>query len=133
MTKPIRLAILIDDEEIDQRQYLRTIKKSGLVEEVLVFTFADEALEHLKANPELEVDIIFLDINMPRMDGFEFLEAATQEIGGGFAKNVVIMLTTSLNPDDRERAKRFGVVKEFFNKPLSVEHIEQVVKLVTSD
>lgn len=126
MTTRIGLALLVDDNRIDQRQYERVIKRSGLIGEVMTFTFADEALAHLKANPDLEVDVIFLDINLPRMNGFEFLEAAVSEIGNGFAKVVVAMLTTSLNPDDRTRAESFDVVKEFINKPLTVEHIEAV-------
>ncbi len=132
MTKPIQLAVLIDDEKIDQRQYQRIINKSGLVEEVLVFTYADEALEHLKANPQLEVDVILLDINIPRMDGFQFLEAATREIGEGFARSVVVMITTSLNPDDKARAMSFDVVKEFINKPLTVEHLKEIAALIAS-
>ncbi|UWQ78121.1 response regulator [Leisingera sp. S132] len=132
MTKPIQLAVLIDDEKIDQRQYQRIMNKSGLVEEVLGFTYADEALEHLKANPQLEVDVILLDINMPRMDGFQFLEAASREIGEGFAKSVVVMITTSLNPEDKARAMRFDVVKDFLNKPLTVEHVKQIAALIAS-
>ena len=128
MTTPVKLAWLIDDSEIDLRHYARVIDRSGLVEEVTTFTFADEALAHLKANPGLEVDLIFLDINIPRMNGFEFLEAATAELGAGFAKVVVAMLTTSLNPRDREEAARFDVVKDFINKPLTVEHVENAVK-----
>jgi len=128
MTTPVKLAWLIDDSEIDLRHYARVIDRSGLVEEVTTFTFADEALAHLKANPDLEVDLIFLDINIPRMNGFEFLEAATAELGAGFAKVVVAMLTTSLNPRDREEAARFDVVKDFINKPLTVEHVENAVK-----
>lgn len=130
MTKPIKLAILIDDNEIDQRFYNRVLERSGLVEQVLTFTFADEALEHLAASKGLEVDVIFLDINMPRMDGFEFLEAATDQFGNQFAKIVVAMLTTSLNPADRERAESFEVVKDFIYKPLTVEHVQNIVKLL---
>lgn len=130
MTKPIKLAILIDDNEIDQRFYNRVLQRSGLVEEVLTFTLAEDALAHLTVSRGLEVDVIFLDINMPRMDGFEFLEAATDQFGSQFAKVVVAMLTTSLNPADRDRAESFEVVKDFIDKPLTVEHVENIVKLL---
>lgn len=130
MTKPIKTALLIDDEEIDQRQYQRILNKSGLVEEVITFTYADDALAYLKRHPELVIDVIFLDINMPRMDGFEFLAAASGELGVGFAKVVVAMLTTSLNPGDQKRAEGFEVVKDFINKPLTVEHVERVAALL---
>ena len=129
--KPIQLAILIDDQEIDQRLYQRVLARSGLVGETLTFSFADDALEHLLKYPELDVDVIFLDINMPRMDGFQFLDAAAETLGPDFAKFVIVMLTTSVLPADRDRALAHDVVKEFISKPLTVEHVEHVAALLT--
>lgn len=126
----IKLAMLVDDELVDQRMYKRVINRSGLIETLLTFTYADEALEHLINNPELEVDVIFLDINMPRMNGFEFLEAAQSELGRGFAKVVVAMLTTSLSQKDQDRAKEFDVVRAYINKPLTQEDLEEVDTLI---
>ncbi|MEO0751306.1 MAG: response regulator [Pseudomonadota bacterium] len=130
MTKPIRTAMLIDDEDFDQRQYKRVLTKSGLVETVLQFTYAEDALAHIQAHPGLVIDVIFLDINMPRMNGFEFLEEATTKFGPDFVKTVVVMLTTSLNPNDRTRAESYEVVRYFINKPLTQEHVAQVAELV---
>lgn len=130
MTKVIKLAILIDDQEIDQRQYKRVLTKSGLIEKIISFPCADEALIFLKENPDLEVDVIFLDINMPRMNGFEFLEAAVTEIGEDFVDVVVVMLTTSLNPADRDRAESFDVVKYFINKPLTIEDVQRIAQSI---
>jgi CheY-like chemotaxis protein len=129
MMHKIKNAMLIDGEEIDQKTYQRVLKRSGLVEKSKVFTYADEALEYLKAYPEERPDIIFLDINMPRMNGFEFIEAATNELGAYFAGMIIVMLTTSLDPRDRDRAQQSGVVKEFMIKPLSVEKILYVSEL----
>ena len=128
----IKLALLIEDEEIDQRQYMRVIAKSGLIDEVKVFTYADEALNYLVQSPDGAVDVIFLDINLPRMDGFEFLAQATEKLGENFAKIVVAMLTTSLNPDDLWRAKKYRVVREYINKPLQVEHVRNVAGMLSS-
>ena len=122
--------MLIDDEEFDQRQYLRVLQRSGLVETVLQYTYAADALAHLVAHPELEVDVIFLDINMPRMNGFEFLEEATEKLGADFVKTVVVMLTTSLNPNDRTRAENFDVVRDFINKPLTMSNVERIAEMV---
>lgn len=125
----IPLVMLIDDESFDQSLYRRLIARTGLVGEVMSFTYADEALAYLSAPDSRRADVIFLDINMPRMNGFEFLEAATEQLGPEFAKIVVVMLTTSLIEKDRERAAAFPVVRCFINKPLTVEHLQEVAQL----
>lgn len=122
--------MLIDDEEIDQKTYLRVLDRSGLVERSQVFTYADEALEYLLAHPEERPEVIFLDINMPRMNGFEFIEAATEQLGAYFTRLVVVMLTTSIDPIDRSRAQQAAVVKEFLNKPLTIDQVRRVVLLL---
>ena len=68
---------------------------------------------------------------MPRMNGLQFLEAASRQLGPGFAKIVVAMLTTSLNPSDQERALEFDAVKEFIHKPLTVEHVQKVAEMLS--
>lgn len=130
MTRKIQTAMLIDDEEIDQKLYTRVLKRSGLVENVVSFTYADEAFEFLKANDDLVVDVIFLDINMPRMNGFQFLEKVTTELKREFAHLVIVMLTTSLDPKDREMASKFDIVREFINKPLEVAHVVRAAEIL---
>lgn len=126
----IHRTLLIDDTDIDQKLYQRVIKRSGLVEEVVPFLYADEALEFLKSKTSEKPDLILLDINMPRMNGFEFLEAAANELGDMFAYVVIVMLTTSLNPTDRARATRFEIVRDFINKPLTVDQVRHASELV---
>lgn len=108
---PIRIAPLINDEQVDQILYKMDLDESGLVQSLMSFRHAQEALEYLQKPDRAEIDVIFLDINMPCMTGFEFLEAAAA-LGDSFAKIVVVMLTTSINPDDEMRARQFPVVKE---------------------
>lgn len=126
MNSPRKYVWLIDDSDIDQRLYRRLIAKSGVDWDVTMFTLAEEALDHLSNAAGMPVDLIFLDINMPRMNGFEFLETAEARFGCNFANVVVAMLTTSLDPTDRERAQAFEVVKEFINKPLTIEILHQI-------
>jgi CheY-like chemotaxis protein len=132
MSVKINTVMLVDDEEIDQKTYQRVLKRSGIVGEILVFTYATDALEYLKSNPEQTVDVIFLDINMPRMNGFEFLEAATAELGEAFARMVIVMLTTSIDPKDRKRAEDNPLVRDFLDKPLTVEQVESVAAMLES-
>lgn len=128
--KPLETAMVIDDEPFDQKMYRRIIERSGLVKRIISFQMADEALAYLRSPGAPKIDVIFLDVNMPRMNGFEFLASATRDLGPNFARLCVVMLTTSLDPADRHRAERFDIVREFINKPLTIEHIRHVAELV---
>lgn len=125
---PIGTVMLIDDEKADQMMYRRVLKRSGLAANYVSFQYAEEALEYLKKDDREDIDLIFLDINMPRMNGFEFLEVAVRDLGPDFAKVVVVMLTTSLDPQEREKAENTGIVREFINKPLTKEKLEYLTK-----
>jgi CheY-like chemotaxis protein len=121
--------MLIDDSSFDQMVYKRIAAKSGVVGTLLQFLDATEALAYLSDPANKQPDLILLDINMPQMDGFEFLEAATERFGIKLCP-IVVMLTTSLNPKDEDRAKRFEVVRDFLNKPLTHEQLHELSRLV---
>lgn len=127
----ISSAIIIDDDEIDQHLNQRIIRKSALVENLDTFRSAEDALQHLKQR-DTPVDVIFLDINMPRMNGFDFLDHAIKELGSRFAQIIVIMLTSSFDPDDKQRAASYEVVKRYESKPLSKEILHRVSLLLDS-
>ena len=120
--------MIIDDNEVDQKLCRRLVDRSGLVDTVLGFLSAEDALDYMRKQTLPAADAILLDINMPKMDGFEFLEAATTELGERFARVVIMMLTTSLNPSDRERARQYAVVKDYCNKPLLMEYLSRLAK-----
>ena len=126
----IGTVMIVDDEELDQKLYRRVLERSGRVGRVIGFTYPDQALEYFEQPDHPTIDVLFLDINMPRMSGFEFLEAAIEKYGNDFAKMIVVMLTTSLDPADEERAKKFFVVKDYINKPLLREHVKHVCSLL---
>lgn len=132
-TPKIKTLMCIDDEHFDQMLYKRVVDRSGLVSNFITFTLAEDALAYLRKKDREEVDVILLDINMPGMDGFEFLERGSEEFGAAFANHVIVMLTTSLNPRDEERAKGFDIVKGMVNKPLVAQNLQQIVEMVTAD
>lgn len=118
---PTRHLMIIDDDQVDQYLYKRMIKRSGVFTSTIMFSLATDALEHLRKTEREKIDLIVLDINMPRMDGFEFLEVATTEFGENLDSSIVLLMTASLAPRDVERAKSFSVVAGILNKPLTVE------------
>ena len=123
---------VIDDNQIDLMMYKRLLARSGSFDNVLGFNQAHAALGYFAANPDDPVDVILLDINMPRMSGFEFLAAAQKQLATHIVDMVLMMLTTSLNLEDIEQARHFDSVKAYITKPLSPRIIEHVVKLVVA-
>jgi CheY-like chemotaxis protein len=114
--------MVVDDASIDRFLVERIVKKTAFAEEVLSFESAKDALEYLHQSEEAP-QVIFLDINMPGMNGFEFL-AEFEKFPDSFKENCsVVMLTSSLYPDDRQKAANSRYVKSFLNKPLRPEYL----------
>ncbi|GAA0890828.1 response regulator [Fulvivirga kasyanovii] len=133
--KMVNCILLIDDNVHDNFIHTRTINKIPAAKQVKTVTTGEEALEYLRFSREQPEqypvpNLIFLDINMPGMNGFDFLERARQE---QFFNNdepiLVVMLTSSLNSDDEKRAnEQFSrEIKEFKNKPLTTEMLTDIL------
>jgi len=132
--KDLDCVLLIDDDRPTNFLHKRVIEKTGLGVEVQALTSASEALDFLTGQgnyadaPQLiRPGIIFLDINMPGMNGWEFMDAYHQLSESQKARIVVIMLTTSLNADDRERAAQDKDIATFYHKPLRSEMVMELV------
>src|SRR5688572_14100891 len=123
--------ILVDDDKIFNFLSEKTISSLGLANEVHFAHNGEEALKLLKLYCEGELakpDIIFLDIDMPVMNGYEFIKAfAALDIPDKHLITIVV-LTSSIDPQDIERAKELGI-KYYFNKPLSKEEIKKLIGL----
>ena len=130
--KKIKTVLLIDDDEPTTFINKKIIQSSGLIETIHTANSGLEALNFLgrkadQPNEILTPDLILLDINMPAMDGWEFLtEYKKLEITDPKAI-VIVMLTTSLNPDDELKAKEIKEVYGFKNKPLTKQMLEDIV------
>jgi len=126
--------LLIDDNENDNYFHQRVIKKAGLTGEVAVAENGLDALKYLinqfkniDSEPVIKVTLIFLDINMPKMGGFEFLDEYCNLDNSVKAGVVVIMLSTSENPKDVELCKQYTDVKEYCTKPLTIEKLQLII------
>lgn len=130
MKTKLNCVLLIDDDEPTNFLNKIVINQSGLAEKVVVTQGGKEALDYLNSTENDEhphPDLILLDINMPAMNGWEFLEEYKKLGPAQQGKIVVIMLTTSLNPDDWDMAQKIDEIKDFMNKPLSAESLEKVL------
>lgn len=124
----LETVLLIDDDETDHFFFNRLVKNTDLINQAICFQYAEEALEYLKQKDRPKISAIFLDINMPRMSGFEFLEEAKKILPDSFCeKAVVVMLTSSIAPQDKERANEFNVIKAYVNKPLDADRLADIV------
>ncbi|MFN5319115.1 MAG: response regulator [Bacteroidia bacterium] len=124
--------MLIDDSEIDNFINQKMVEGCNFADRIYVHTSSKSAIEFL-ANferaqfPEdLLPEVIFLDINMPIMDGFQFAEEFQKTCPKIYEKVRIVFLTSSLSPVDQKRAMQVKGVYSFLNKPLSKDHLAKL-------
>jgi len=130
--KKYRTVMLIDDNEIDNLINQKMIEAASITQNIYTHTGAKSAIEFLRNMEQLDVaekvlpDVIFLDIDMPLMDGFQFLDEFEKLSNTTKTKCKIVMLTSSINPQDFNRSKKYDNVKLYLNKPLSHDSIQQL-------
>jgi CheY-like chemotaxis protein len=134
MKKKLNCILLIDDDEATNFLNQLVIEQCGYVDKVIIKQSGREALEYLSSvSSENKMvtrpDVIFLDINMPAMDGWEFLEEYKKLNEEQKGKVMIVMLTTSLFKEDKERAVSVPEVSGYENKPLTKEKLESVMEI----
>ncbi len=125
--KKINLACLVDDDPIVVFGLKKMMKLVEFCENFLVYSNGREALNALvsifKSNEEVP-ELILLDLNMPVMDGWEFLEEFTKHEP---PKEITIyILTSSIDPRDKERALQFSSVSNYVVKPVTLDQLEKI-------
>ncbi|MDR7148871.1 CheY-like chemotaxis protein [Hydrogenophaga palleronii] len=125
MTTPTRF-ILIDDNEADNVFHEIMIRRAGFDGELLIYEDASEALAFLQKDSLITPTCIFLDINMPLMDGFEFARNAAHLLSGKTTVRLM-MLTSSDAPQDRKIASEMPLIQDFITKPLTVQKVRDLL------
>lgn len=125
--------LLIDDDKTFNIINRALIQKINPEIEVLEFTSSalgsDYLGEKILTDQPLP-DFLFLDIRMPEMTGFEFLGIMTSQFTKNKLKDMrIFILTSSLDAQDKERARESGVVEGFINKPLELEVLDNLFKV----
>lgn len=117
--------LIVDDDAGVLFLHELMVRESGFSESISTFNRARKALEFLeKKRVEIEDCLIFLDINMPEMDGWKFLELLDHS--NQFDRVYVVMVTSSVNRSDREKAQSFSRVIGYVEKPLDLAACEKV-------
>lgn len=130
MSRPIRCVLFIDDDPDDNLIHELVAGESGLCDAVRVAENGLEAMHYLTITDQpgyVRPDVIFLDSNMPVMNGFEFLEGYGKLPDDQKSRVLSLMLTTSLNPPDRKREGVLSEVSRYHTKPLTVAMLQDIV------
>ncbi len=117
----LKTIMLIDDSAMDMYLTSAIVERAGIAGKSLKFESAQAALAHLRGPDGGMVEAILLDINMPVMDGFAFLDAYEKVRAQGGANALVVMLTSSPDQVDRDRATSYASVCGYVVKPLGID------------
>ncbi|HOZ86221.1 MAG TPA: response regulator [Bacteroidia bacterium] len=128
------LIMLVDDNKIDLFIHSEVIKKTPFNAAIISFNFAGDALTYLENNEETKwPQVIMLDIHMPIMNGFDFLDKYEKLPERLRKKCLVVMVSSSLNTDDLKKAKTNSEVAAFLEKPLNSEKFVSLLSSFLSD
>lgn len=128
-TNKLRRIYVIDDTPLDNMIFKMLIKRVDLKINVDAIDNGQSAINKLvqvSAEPDLLPDYIFLDLNMPQMDGWEFLSEYKRLKIGLHKKIQIYILSSSIDNDDMMRSKSNPLVEDFINKPLDLENLKTI-------
>lgn len=137
--KKLRRILIIDDDEVTCYLNSMLLEEMHIAEEIAYVNDGEQALAYIQKHCSGEAvekecaDLIFLDINMPKMDGFEVLEALDMLQDVDISRLHIVILTTSVNIKDVQRAGTFGDrLQGYITKPLKEEAVKQILGLIIS-
>jgi len=130
MNHPVNLACIVDDDNIYVTSLKRLIELRKLCNEVIVFRNGKDALDYfkeVKLDPDRIPDLLLLDINMPILDGWQFLDVFIQDLKADMQKEMVIYLvSSSIDPKDISRAEQIPEVSGYEIKPVRPADLQRL-------
>lgn len=129
MKEILKYVLLIDDDHATNFIHRKIIEKSQITKHIEVVLNGEEALNYIDKTSDFfeSPAIIFLDINMPVMDGWEFLDSYENLKVSQKDKTMIVMMSTSFNPDDKLKAENIKCVDCYKSKPMTYEIIEEII------
>jgi CheY-like chemotaxis protein len=131
----IKKLLCIDDDKTTLMLIKMVIEKASFAKEVVIAMNGKEALEYyhnlLKEPADKKADypqLIFLDLNMPIMSGWEFLDEFVNSLLPHFPDTKVVILSSSANPVDKEKAKQYDIIIGYISKPITADLLKMLVK-----
>ncbi|WPP52186.1 response regulator [Catalinimonas niigatensis] len=130
MMEKIKQVLIIDDDPINNIIFQKLSEFIDFAEEIIPFISAVDSLDYLQKLEESQTtppNIIFLDIRMPIVNGWEFLERLSQLNKNHYFDSMAIyMLTSSSEQSDINKARNYSLVTDYIVKPLSTEKLEEI-------
>jgi CheY-like chemotaxis protein len=123
--------LLVDDDDIISILHPAIIKRAEPEADIEFFNDSVLALNYLRelrSSRSLPPDFIFLDINMPFLGGFEFVSSFLEEDKKFLSNTKIIILSSSIDSKDLDRAKTFPIIDDFISKPLSIDYLKSLLK-----
>ncbi len=124
----VHSVLLVDDNEAVNFAHKKLISTIDDCINIAIAEDGSEAIAHLEntSGTESYPDIIFLDINMPGMDGWQFLDTFEENYLNKSKAIIIVMVTTSFNPEDKKKFESYKFVHQYLNKPLKKSDVSAV-------
>lgn len=125
----INTVLCIDDDAVSLMLYRRILNKTAFCKEIKTCENGEEALNYLRAlknSGETPPELVFLDINMPVLSGWGFAEVYKKELAAYFTNMKIFIVTSSVDPSDRDRMKQYPFLIDFVPKPFGLDLIEKL-------
>lgn len=135
LIRMLNIVLIIDDDEITHIIGKRLIEIAGFAKKTVTLENGKEAIDYfenllknqISPNKQEDVpDFILLDINMPIMNGWEFLKEYTIHFSNKFPHIKVAILSSSINPEDLKKSEESSLVVDYISKPLTIERLTEL-------
>lgn len=122
----LELIMCIDDDPITLMLFKKVVQKSIFAKKIINNTNGEDAIAFITnmSNEEIKPQLLFLDLNMPVIGGWEFLDLFNNSNYYHLNKTKVVILTSTIDPEDIKKSKTYPNVIEFFSKPITVEMLD---------